>query len=110
MEGSTYYSNMFDKDPAEGEIRVLSQINGNKSIVEISWINGTKNDWSKTYAEVYNAMVNFFKDEKSFKSLKYNTNVNTFFRDKVYYYVFEVNKVPTIISSNYKIDDEYFGK
>src|ERR1700741_4316227 len=55
MVGSTYYSNMFDKDPKEGEIRVLSQIKGAKSIVEISWINGSKNDWSKTYAEVYNA-------------------------------------------------------
>jgi hypothetical protein len=108
MEGATYYSNMKDQDPAQGEIRVLSQIKGAKNVVEVSWINGSKNDYSKTYTEVYNAMVNFFKDERSYKNPKYGV-VNTFSRDKVYYYVFKLNNIPMIVASNYKLDEEYFG-
>jgi hypothetical protein len=54
-------------------------------------------------------MVNFFKDERTFKSPKYN-DVNYFSRDKIYYYVFKVKDVPTIVVSNYKLDEDYFGK
>jgi hypothetical protein len=109
MNGSTYYSNETDRTPDLGEVAVLSQINGTKKITEISFISGTKNNSSKNYDEVYKQMVNFFKDEKSFKSPKYN-NVNYFVKDKVYYYTFKRKDTPVIVVSNYKLDEDYFGK
>lgn len=107
MEGSTYYSN--EKEITNGEIRVLSQINDSKKITEISFVTGLKNDYSKNFEEVYKQMVSFFKDEKTFKSAKYNVPVNYFEKDKMYYYTFENNKIPTIVISNYKIEKDYFG-
>jgi hypothetical protein len=73
-------------------------------------MNGEKNDYTKNYDDVYNQMVNFFKDEKSFKSEKYKTEIRYFFRDKTYYYTYRYNNVPVIVVSNYKIDKEYFEK
>jgi hypothetical protein len=105
LEGSTYYSN--EKDLSKGEIKVLSQINGPKQITEISFISGT-NDYSKNFNDVYNQMVAFFKDERTFKSSRYKSDIKMFAKDKVYYYTFENNKVPVIVVSNYKIDDDYF--
>jgi hypothetical protein len=109
LTGSTYYSNQTDRTPDIGEIAVLSQINGSKQITEISFISGTKNSYSANFDDVYKQMVNFFKDERTFKSPKYN-DVNYFTRDKVYYYVFKVKDIPTIVVSNYKLDEDYFGK
>lgn len=109
LQGSTYYSNQTDRTPDIGEVMVLSQINGSKQITEISFISGTKNSYSDNFDDVYKQMVNFFKDERTFKSPKYN-DVNYFTRDKVYYYVFKVKDVPTIVVSNYKLDEDYFGK
>lgn len=109
LQGATYYSNQTDRTPGIGEIMVLSQINGSKQITEISFISGTKNSYSDNFDDVYKQMVNFFKDERTFKSPKYN-DVNYFSKDKVYYYVFKVKDVPTIVVSNYKLDEDYFGK
>jgi hypothetical protein len=109
LTGATYYSNQTDRTPGIGEIMVLSQINGSKQITEIAFISGTKNSYSDNFDDVYKQMVNFFKDERTFKSPKYN-DVNYFTRDKVYYYVFRVKDVPTIVVSNYKLDEDYFGK
>jgi hypothetical protein len=109
MQGSTYYSNEADRTPGLGEVAVLSKIDGSKQITEISFINGTKNNSTANFDDVYKQMVNFFKDERTFKSPKYN-DVNYFTKDKVYYYVFKVKDVPTIVVSNYKIDEDYFGK
>jgi len=107
LDGATYYSNQ--KEKTDGEIRVLSQINDSKKITEISFVTGLQNDYSKNYEEVYNQMVSFFKDEKTFKSDKYNVPVNYFERDKIYYYTYENNKIPTIVISNYKLEKDYFG-
>jgi hypothetical protein len=109
LQGATYYSNQTDRTAGIGEIMVLSQINGAKQITEISFISGTKNSYSDNFDDVYKQMVNFFKDERTFKSPLYN-DVNYFVRDKVYYYVFKVKDVPTIVISNYKLEEDYFGK
>jgi hypothetical protein len=109
MNGSFYYSNQTERTPDIGEIAVLSKIEGSKQITEITFASGTKNSYSANFDDVYKQMVNFFKDERTFKSPKYN-DVNYFSRDKVYYYVFKVKDVPTIVVSNYKLDEDYFGK
>lgn len=110
LQGSTYYSNEPDRTPDLGEVAVLSQIKDSKKVTEISFINGTKNNSSKNYDDVYKQMVNFFKDEKTFKSQKYNTVVNYFVKDKVYYYTYKFKDTPVIVISNYKLDEDYFGK
>jgi hypothetical protein len=109
MQGSTYYSNQTDRTQGIGEIMVLSLIDGSKQITEISFASGTKNSYNANFDDVYKQMVNFFKDERTFKSPKYN-DVNYFTRDKIYYYVFKVKDVPTIVVSNYKLDEDYFEK
>ena len=109
FEGATHYSNQKDGDLTLGEISVLSQINGSKQITEISFINGEKNDYSKNYTEIYNQMVSFFDNEKSFKSSKYKTDVLKFSKGRNYYYVYKSGNTPVIVISNYKIDDDYFG-
>lgn len=109
FDGAAYYSNEKEEDKTTGEIKVLSQINGSKQITEISFINGSKNDFSKNYTEVYNQMVSFFDNEKTFKSEKYKTDVLKFSRDKNYYYVYKYNGIPVIVISNYKIDEDYFS-
>jgi hypothetical protein len=110
LQGSTYYSNQTDRTPGAGEVAVLSQINGSKQITEISFISGSKNDYSANFEDVYKQMVNFFKDERQFKSAKYNVDVNYFVKDKVYYYIYKLKDVPVIVVSNYKLDEEYFDK
>ncbi len=109
FDGAAYYSNEKDTDKTKGEIKVFSQINGPKQITEISFINGSKNDFSKNYNEVYNQMVSFFDNEKAFKSIKYKTDVLKFSKDKNYYYVYKNNGTPIIVISNYKIDEDYFS-
>lgn len=109
FEGAARYSNEKDDGATKGEISVVSLINGAKQITEISFVNGSKNDFSKNFTEVYNQMVSFFNDEKHFKSSKYNTDVIFFSRDKNYYYSYKNNGVPVIVISNYKITEDYFG-
>jgi hypothetical protein len=108
LEGATYYSNDKERDATKGEIRVLSLINGDKQITEIDFVSGSKNDYSKNYNDVYDQMVKFFNNEKTFKSAKYKTDVLKFSKDKIVYYVYKNNNTPTIVISNYKIDEEYF--
>ncbi len=108
MEGATYYSNEKQRDATKGEIAVLSLINDDKKITEISFVNSSKNDYSKNYNDVYDQMIKFFNNEKAFKSEKYKTNVLKFSKDKIIYYVYKNNNMPTIVISNYKIDEEYF--
>lgn len=109
MEGATYYSNEKLRDATKGEIGVLSLINGTKQITEISFTNGSKNDYSKNYTDVFNQMIKFFNNEKAFKSERYNkVEVLKFSKDNIYYYVFKNKETPTIVISNYKIDEAYF--
>ncbi|OFY84956.1 MAG: hypothetical protein A3F72_18410 [Bacteroidetes bacterium RIFCSPLOWO2_12_FULL_35_15] len=108
FDGAAYYSNE-KEDKTKGEIRVLSQINGSKQITEISFVNGSKNDFSKNYTEVYNQIVSFFDNEKAFKSSKYKTDVLKFSKDRNYYYIYKINGIPTIVISNYKIEEDYFS-
>jgi hypothetical protein len=107
LVGATYYSNNKDRDLSKGEIGVLSQISGSKKITEISFVNG-KNDYSKNETEVHNQMIAFYKNETTFKSPKYKTDVLKYTKDKNFYYVFKNNTVPTIVISNYNIDADYF--
>jgi hypothetical protein len=104
--GAMYYSN--EKDPTNGEIRVLSNINDSKQITEISFVNGTSNNYSKNYTDVYNQMISFFKNQTTFKSTKYNMDVVKFTKDNVFYYVYKIKEIPVIVISNYKIDELYF--
>ncbi|MBA3706650.1 MAG: hypothetical protein H0W84_12345 [Bacteroidetes bacterium] len=109
MEGATYYSNAKQVDASKGEIGVLSLINGTKQVTEISFVSGSKNDYSKNYTDVFNQMIKFFNNEQAFKSERYNkTEVLKFSKDKLFYYVFKNKETPTIVISNYKIDAEYF--
>ncbi len=108
FEGATYYSNEKERDIIKGEIAVLSQINDSKKVTEISFINGSKNDFSKNYNEVFDQMIKFFNNEKPFKSEKFKTDVLVFAKDKTYYYVYTFNKIPVIVIANYKIEKEYF--
>jgi hypothetical protein len=110
LQGSTYYSNEPDRKPDLGEVAVLSQINGSKKITEISFISGSKNNSSGNFDEVYKQMVNFFKDERTFKSPKYNIDINYFAKDKTYYYIYKIKETAVIVVSNYKLEEDYFGK
>ena len=109
LQGAAYYSNEPDRTPGLGEVAVLSQIKGSKKITEVAFISGTKNNSLPNYEDVYKQMVNFFKDERGFKSPVYG-DVNYFERDKAYYYTFKLKDVPMIVVSNYKLEEEYFGK
>lgn len=104
--GATSYSNV--KDPSGGEIKVLSLITDAKKITEIYFVNGSANNYSKNYTEVYNQMVSFFNNETSFKSTKYNVDVTKFTKDKVYYYVYKLKEIPVIVVADHKIDETYF--
>jgi len=107
LEGATFYSNNKEQDLSKGEIGVLSQINGSKKVIEITFVNG-KTDYSKNHTEVHNQMISFFNSETTFKSPKYKTDVLKYSKDKLYYYVFKNNNIPTIVIANYKIDEDYF--
>ena len=108
MQGASYYSNEKSGDSTKGEVRVLSLINGSKQITEISFIDGSANDYSKNYDDVYNQIVKFFDNEKAFKSKRYHTDVLKFSKDKVYYYVYKNGSRPVIVIANYKVDEDYF--
>lgn len=108
MQDASYYSNEKSGDSTKGEIRVLSLINGSKQITEISFIDGSVNDYSKNYNDMYNQMVSFFNNEKAFKSGRYKTDVLKFSKDKNYYYVYKNGSRPVIVVANYKIDEDYF--
>jgi hypothetical protein len=111
LDGATYYSNQPSKNSSTGEIAVLSQIAGSKQITEISFLNGTDNNYVNNYNDVYNQMVSFFNNETNFKSPKYgNVDVIKFTRDKNFYYVYKNKNIPTIVIANYKIDEDYFGR
>lgn len=106
LEGATYYSN--SHEPDKGEIKVLSQINGSTKITEVAFKSGTKNDYNKNFKDIHNQMISFFNNEITLKSPKYKTDVLKYTKDKLFYYVYENNKVPVIVISNNKIDEAYF--
>lgn len=108
MEGATYYSNEKSGDSTKGEIRVLSLISGSKQITEISFINGSPNDYTKNYNDVYNQMISFFDDKRTFKSARYKTDVLKCMKDKTYYYIYKNGSRPVIVVSDHKIDEDYF--
>ncbi len=108
MEGGTLYSNQKERDLGIAEINVLSVINDTKKITEISFLKGSKYDYTKNYGDLYSQMNSMFTKTASFHSKKYKTEVTTFTKDKVYYYAFKVNDVPYIVVANYKIEQDYF--
>ena len=108
MEGGTLYSNEKERDLGIAEINVISVINGTKKITEISFLKGSKHDYTKNYGDLHSQMNSMLTKTASFQSKKYKTEVNTFTKDKVYYYAFKVNEVPYIVVANYKIEEEYF--
>jgi len=108
MEGATFYSNEKERELSFAEIDVLSLISGTKKITEITFLKGGKHDYAKNFGEIYNQMTSMLNKTAAFQSKKYNTEVNTFTKDKIYYYTYKVNDSPVIVISNYKIDQEYF--
>ncbi|CAN5325701.1 hypothetical protein BH10BAC1_BH10BAC1_20970 [soil metagenome] len=108
MEGATFYCNEKERELGNAEIDILSQINGAKKIVEITFKKGNKHDYTKNYGEIYNQMLTVLNKTASIQSKKYKTEVNTFTKNGVYYYTYKVGEVPVIVISNYKIDEEYF--
>lgn len=108
MEGGTLYSNEKERDLGIAEINVLSVINGTKKITEISFLKGSKHDYTKNYGDLCTQMNSMLTKTASFQSKKYKTEVATYTKDKVYYYAFKINDVPYIVTSNYKIEEEYF--
>jgi hypothetical protein len=108
MEGGTLYSNQKERDLGIAEINVLSVINGTKKITEISFLKGSKYDYTKNYGDLYGQMNSMFTKTASFQSKKYKTEVTTFTKDKVYYYAFKIKDIPYIVIANYKIEEDYF--
>ena len=108
MEGATFYCNEKERELGFAEIDVLSVINGDKKITEITFKKGGKHDYSKNFGELYNQMTSMLNKTAAFQSKKYKTEVTTFTKNQVYYYTYKVNDVPVIVISNYKIDTEYF--
>ncbi len=108
LEGATFYCNEKERELGIAEIDILSFIDGSKKITEITFLKGSKHDYIRNYGEIYKQMLTFFNNEKTFKSEKYKTDVTKFSKEKVYYYVYKINDVPTIVISNNKIDEEYF--
>lgn len=108
MEGGTLYSNEKERDLGIAEINVLSVINGTKKITEISFLKGSKHDYTKNYGDLHAQMNTMLTKTASFQSKKYKTEVATFTKDKVYYYAFKIKDVPYIVISSYKIEEEYF--
>ncbi len=108
MEGATFYCNEKERELGFAEIDVLSVINGDKKITEITFKKGSKHDYSKNFGELYNQMTSMLNKTAAFQSKKYKTEVTTFTKNQVYYYTYKVNDVPVIVISNYKIDTEYF--
>ena len=108
LEGGTLYSNQKERDLGIAEINVLSVINETKKITEISFLKGSKYDYTKNYGDLYTQMNSMFTKTASFQSKKCKTEVNTFTKDKVYYYAFKLNDVPYIVVANYKIEEDYF--
>ena len=108
MEGGTLYSNEKERDLGIAEINVLSVINGTKKITEISFLKGSKHDYSKNWGDLHAQMNSLLTKTASFQSKKYKTEVNTFTKDKVYYYAFKISDVPYIVVSSCKIEEDYF--
>lgn len=107
LVGAMSYSN--EKNPADGEIKVLSLIKGKDQITEIYFVNGPKNNYDKNFTEVYNQMVSFFDNQTTFKSAKYeNKDVTKFTKDKTYYYVYKLKEIPVIVVANKNLDETYF--
>ncbi len=106
LVGAMSYSN--EKISANGEIKILSLIKEKQKITEIYFVNGSTNNYSKNYTEVYNQMVSFFDNQIVFKSAKYNVDVTKFTKDKVFYYVYKLKEISVIVVANYKLDDLYF--
>jgi hypothetical protein len=106
LAGACSYSN--EQNTANGEIKVLSLITDKQKFMEVYFINGPKNDWSKNFTEVYNQMVSFFNNQTSFKSTKYNVDVTKFSKDNSYYYVYKLKDNMVIVVSDKKLDDTYF--
>jgi hypothetical protein len=108
MEGATFYCNEKERELGNAEIDVLSLINGEKKVTEITFRKGGKHDYTKNFGEIYNQMTSVLNKTAAFQSKKYKTEVTTFTKDKVYYYTYKVNDVPVLVISNYKIEEEYF--
>ncbi|MFL5765068.1 MAG: hypothetical protein ACJ77K_14085 [Bacteroidia bacterium] len=109
LKGASSYSN--EQNTANGEIKVLSLITDKQKIMEVYFINGPKNDWSKNFTEVYNQMVSFFNNQTSFKTKKFDnkeTEVTKFSKDNSYYYVYKLKDNMVIVVSDKKLEDTYF--
>ncbi len=108
MDGGTLYSNQKDRDLGIAEINLLSVINETKKITEISFLKGSKYDYSKNYGDLFNQMNALFTKREKFQSKRYKTEVTTFTKDKVFYYAFKIKDIPYIVIANYKIEEAYF--
>jgi len=108
MEGATFYCNEKERELGNAEIDVLSVINGGKKTIEISFLKGSKHDYTKNYGDLYSQMNSMFNKLPAFQSKKYKTEVSMFTKEKIYYYTYKIKDIPVIVISNYKIDEEYF--
>ncbi|HET6226927.1 MAG TPA: hypothetical protein VFF27_11650, partial [Bacteroidia bacterium] len=92
LSGATYYSNSNKENVAPGEIKVLSLITDKIKITEITF----SKEYLNNYNEVFKQMVNFFKNQQSFKNEKYKTDVAKFSKDDVYYYAYKNGETQVI--------------
>jgi hypothetical protein len=104
LSGAVYYSNSNKENVAPGEIKVLSLITDKLKITEITF----SKEYFNNYNEVFKQMVNFFKNQQSFKNEKYKTDVAKFSKDDTYYYAYKNGDIPVIVISDKKLEETYF--
>lgn len=104
LSGAMLYSNKSTVNPNSGEIKVLSLITDKAKITEVTF----SNEYFNLYNDIFKQMVNFFRNQQSFKNEKYKTDVAKFDRDGFFYYVYKQGEIPVIVVSDKKLEETYF--
>lgn len=104
LSGAMLYSNKSTVNPNSGEITVLSLITDKLKITEITF----SQEYFNLYNDIFKQMVNFFRNQQSFKNEKYKTDVAKFNKDGLFYYAYKNGEIPVIVVSDKKLEETYF--
>jgi hypothetical protein len=106
--GSQYFSNDKERNLSNGEIGVLANKDGNKKVIEISFI-ASNETFLKNFNSLYPQIKANFKNEKSFYSLKYKSEIEKYTFNGLSYYIYKDDGNPIITISNYRLEEECFS-